>query len=73
MSTHLPSPARIVLLAASILMFAACGAATPTPTASASGDITAALTEFKIQLGAASAAAGPVTFSVKNDGTIVHE
>jgi uncharacterized cupredoxin-like copper-binding protein len=35
--------------------------------------VTAKLTEFKIELGATSAPAGPVTFELTNGGTVVHE
>jgi uncharacterized cupredoxin-like copper-binding protein len=54
-----------------VLALAACGstpAASVTPTT-----ITGTLTEYKIELSAASAPAGKVIFNVTNDGTIVHE
>jgi uncharacterized cupredoxin-like copper-binding protein len=63
-----------------LVVLAGCNtAATPSsaPSAAASagggGPVTAALSEFKIELGATSAPAGPVTFTVTNKGTTVHE
>lgn len=54
-----------------VLALAACGS---TPAASATPTtITGTLTEYRIQLSAASAPAGKVTFNVTNSGTIVHE
>ena len=45
-----------------------------TSTASGSGTpVSATETEYKIALGASTAAAGQVTFQIKNAGTIVHE
>lgn len=74
---------RLMRLGASLavlVVLAGCNtAATPSspPSAAASpaggGAVTAALSEFKIELGASSAAAGPVTFTVSNTGTTVHE
>jgi uncharacterized cupredoxin-like copper-binding protein len=47
------------------------------PAASSGGgggtSVTAKLTEFKIELGAATAPGGPVTFELTNSGTVVHE
>ncbi len=52
-----------------ILALAACST-----TESPSGTtLTGDLTEYQIALSATSAPAGPVTFNVKNSGTIVHE
>jgi uncharacterized cupredoxin-like copper-binding protein len=54
-----------------VVALAACGS---TPAASATPTtITGTLTEYKIQLSAASAPAGKVIFNVTNGGTIVHE
>jgi uncharacterized cupredoxin-like copper-binding protein len=52
---------------------AAPSAAPPAASAGAGTTVTAALTEFKIELGATSAPAGPVTFGLTNTGTTVHE
>jgi len=72
-----------VVLVASALVVAGCSAgASPSPAAPASQaaasgaagtSATAKLTEFKIELGAASAPAGPVTFALTNSGTVLHE
>ncbi len=71
------SGSRLAALAAAAALFAGCGsgAASAAPSA-AGGDgatVSAALSEFKIELGATSALAGPVTFSLTNKGTTVHE
>jgi uncharacterized cupredoxin-like copper-binding protein len=39
----------------------------------AAGTVTAALSQFKVELGAPSAPAGSVTFDVTNNGTVEHE
>ena len=53
---------------------AACGtASSPSPSTAPITTITGTLTEFKIELSATSAPAGPVIFNVTNAGTIVHE
>jgi len=61
--------------AASAGTSAASGAASAgTSTASgAAAAVTAKESEFKIELGASTAAAGPVTFQITNAGSIVHE
>lgn len=71
--------ARLVLPVALALVAAGCGGgtsssapATDAPSA-ASGTVTAGLSEFALELGATSAAAGSVTFVVTNDGEIEHE
>lgn len=57
-----------------ILVLAACSStASPSASTLTSTTITATLTEYKIELSASSAPAGPVTFNVTNGGTIVHE
>jgi uncharacterized cupredoxin-like copper-binding protein len=61
-----------------LLLVGCGGTATPSPSASqaSSGsgtEITAKLTEFKIDLGGTTAPAGPVTFVLTNSGTTVHE
>ena len=43
------------------------------PSAAAGGTVTAALSQFKVELGAATAPAGSVTFEVTNKGTVEHE
>ena len=69
------------------LLAVACGGGTATsapttapsvttstaPSAAASGTVTATLSQFKVELGAASAPAGSVTFEVTNGGTVEHE
>ena len=58
------------------LMFlaTACSAASSSVSASASStSITATLSEYQIELSAATAPAGPVTFTVQNAGTVIHE
>jgi uncharacterized cupredoxin-like copper-binding protein len=47
---------------------AACQASTPPPK-----DVSATLKEFSVGLSSAKAAAGSVTFTIKNDGTVPHE
>ncbi len=54
----------------------ASAASAPSAAAAASGTATsvdATESEFKIDLGATTAPAGPVTFHIKNGGTMVHE
>ena len=74
---------RAALVLPVVLALGACSTAgssadpsVPGGTSTAS-DSTAAIsateTEFKIDLGASTAAAGPVTFEIENAGTIVHE
>ncbi|HET9852890.1 MAG TPA: sulfocyanin-like copper-binding protein [Candidatus Limnocylindrales bacterium] len=66
------------------VLLAACGGSgtTPPPTAGgppatsgtgATGGITATESDFKIEVSAATAAAGPVTFHVTNSGAQTHE
>jgi len=74
---------RCVVLVAAALVVVGCGtgaspsAAAPASQAVASGaagtSVTAKLTEFKIELSATTAPAGPVTFELTNSGTVVHE
>ncbi len=70
----------VVLVAAAMLLVGCSSGATPSAVAPASQagsgggtSVTAALTEYKVDLGATSAPAGPVTFQLTNKGTIVHE
>jgi uncharacterized cupredoxin-like copper-binding protein len=71
----------VALVAPIVLLVSACSSAAsqsvaPSPPAAASGSgtsVTAKESEFKIELSATSAAAGPVTFSITNSGTVVHE
>jgi uncharacterized cupredoxin-like copper-binding protein len=72
--------ARIGSLAAVAVLAVACSSSSSSPAASSAGspaagatDVSAALSEFKIDLGANSAAAGSVSFDLKNDGTTTHE
>ncbi len=75
------------LMFGSALLIAACGGgattttgplvtspgSTTAATGAASGGIAATESDFKIELSAASAAAGPVTFNVTNSGAQTHE
>ena len=66
----------IAALAATAALAAGCGSGTATSAPSAAGGggtVSAALSEFKIELGATSAAAGPVTFNLSNTGATIHE
>jgi uncharacterized cupredoxin-like copper-binding protein len=77
---------RVLGLVPAALLAVACSSgaspsapppASTTPSTAAGGSagaaVTAKETEFKIELGAATAAAGSVTFQISNAGTIVHE
>jgi uncharacterized cupredoxin-like copper-binding protein len=73
---------RGVVAAAAAILLVGCSAAAPassSPAPSQGGavaagtPVTAALSEFKIELGGASTAAGPVTFQLTNKGAVVHE
>jgi uncharacterized cupredoxin-like copper-binding protein len=71
---------RIVVSAAVVSILVACtspGTPSAAPPAASPGGagaaITAGLSEFKIDLSAANAAAGPVTFALTNNGTTMHE
>lgn len=71
---------RIALVAAVASLIVGCTPAgspstapSAAPASAAGATVTAALSEFKIELSAASAPAGPVTFSLTNKGTTVHE
>jgi uncharacterized cupredoxin-like copper-binding protein len=75
----------LALVAGALLLVGCSSGASPSaaapasqPAASSGGggggtSVTAKLTEFKIELGAASAPGGPVTFELTNSGTVVHE
>jgi uncharacterized cupredoxin-like copper-binding protein len=76
----------LALVAGALLLIGCSSGASPSaaapasqPPASGGGgggggtSVTAKLTEFKIELGAASAPGGPVTFELTNSGTVVHE
>jgi uncharacterized cupredoxin-like copper-binding protein len=74
----------LALVAGALLLVGCSSGASPSaaapasqPPASSGGgggtSVTAKLTEFKIELGATSAPAGPVTFELTNSGTVVHE
>ena len=56
------------------LLALACSAGGPTPRPTgASGDITATVSEWRIDVSAPSAPAGRVVFNIANQGTTVHE
>jgi uncharacterized cupredoxin-like copper-binding protein len=74
----------LALVASALLLVGCSSGASPSaaapasqPPASGGGgggtSVTAKLTEFKIELGAATAPGGPVTFELTNSGTVVHE
>jgi uncharacterized cupredoxin-like copper-binding protein len=74
----------LALVAGALLLVGCSSGASPSaaapasqPPASSGGgggtSVTAKLTEFKIELGAANAPGGPVTFELTNSGTVVHE
>lgn len=78
--THAPIPAagRLVALASVALLLAGCsGTAASSPPAAASAHaptiVNTTLSEFKIDLSAPSAPAGPVSFNLNNGGTTLHE
>lgn len=70
---------RIGSLAVVAALAAACSSSSSSPVASAGSpatggtDVSAALSEFKIDLGATTAPAGSVSFDLKNNGTTTHE
>ena len=78
-----PVVTRGVAFVAVALLAAACssggassspaGAASQAASGSGGASVTAKLSEFKIELAAASAPAGSVTFALTNAGTVVHE
>jgi uncharacterized cupredoxin-like copper-binding protein len=55
-----------------MVLASACTGASPSPSAGGTA-ITATLKEYSIELSAASAPAGSVTFTVTNSGTMIHE
>jgi uncharacterized cupredoxin-like copper-binding protein len=55
-----------------MVLASACSGASPSPSAGGTA-ITATLKEYSIELSAATAPAGPVTFTVTNSGTMIHE
>src|SRR6188472_2785200 len=74
----------LLAMATALVVAAGCSAgSSPTPPSAASSPIagtspgatsvSAKLSEFKIELGATTAPAGPVTFAVTNGGTTLHE
>jgi uncharacterized cupredoxin-like copper-binding protein len=78
------SARRVAAVVPALLLVAACSTAAspsapsasvapPSAPAASGGSVTAKETEFKIDLGATSAAAGSVTFQITNGGTVVHE
>jgi uncharacterized cupredoxin-like copper-binding protein len=79
-----PLPRAAGLLAAAILVAACSGATTPPPTVGTNptsgssagtgvGAVNATESDFKIDLSASSAAAGPVSFHIQNSGAQAHE
>ena len=82
--TRFAWPSRAALILPVVLAVGACSTAGSSADASAAGGassaasgtsaaVSATETEFKIDLGASTAAAGPVTFEIENAGTVVHE
>ena len=68
------SPQTALGLVGLMLIATACSAASSSEASSASSTtITATLNEFSIELSATTAPAGPVTFTVTNSGTMIHE
>ncbi|MDL2336058.1 MAG: sulfocyanin-like copper-binding protein [Chloroflexota bacterium] len=61
-----------ILAVALIALACSAGGPTPQPTG-ASGDISAALSDWRIDMSAASAPAGRVVFNIANQSTTVHE
>ena len=59
---------RIVTLVATLAVTGCSASAAPPPAA-----VNATLTEFKVDTNSDKAASGSVTFTIKNDGTVVHE
>ncbi len=71
---------RIGSFAAVAALAVACSSSSSSPAAPSAGSpaaggthVSAALSEFKIDLGANTAQAGSVSFDLKNDGTTTHE
>ena len=64
------SHAVLIWITGLMLVASACSAASPSPATTA---ITATLKEYSIDISAATAPAGPVTFTVTNSGTMIHE
>jgi uncharacterized cupredoxin-like copper-binding protein len=56
------------VVVATVLSVAACAGSTPPPSA-----LSANLSEFKVGMTSAKAAAGTVTFTIKNTGAVMHE
>jgi uncharacterized cupredoxin-like copper-binding protein len=73
-----PTPAAPTPTAPSVASSApaasvAASVAAPSGGSASGNQVTAKESEFKIELGATSAAAGSVTFQINNAGTVVHE
>ena len=62
--------ALLVMTTASLLLLAACGAQPATTTG---GQVSVTLTDSGVTLAQTSVSGGPVTFKVKNSGTLLHE
>jgi uncharacterized cupredoxin-like copper-binding protein len=75
-------PLAVAALLSAMFVLVACssdsnttGGTTPSPTspAAADGTVSVLLSQWSVAPSTSSAPAGPVTFSVTNEGTIVHE
>ena len=64
--------AALTGLAGLMVLASACSGASPSPSAGGTA-ISATLKEYSIELSATTAPAGPVTFTVTNSGTMIHE
>jgi len=68
------TPRALAGLVGLMILATACSTASSSASASAPAtNITATLSEYSIELSAATAPAGPVTFTVNNAGTMIHE
>ncbi len=73
-----PSPRRLLSIGSILATLFVVGACTPagtsqTPPTGGTGEVAATLSEWKVDVSAASVPAGRVTFSVTNRGAIAHE
>ena len=65
--------ALFVMTTASLLLLAACGAQAAQPASTTGGQVSVTLTDSGVTLAQTSVNGGPVTFKVKNTGTLLHE
>ncbi len=77
MTAHSRQPRRLVAAGLALLAVVSAGCssagASPTPSSAANEQITAALSEWRIDLSATSAPAGKLIFAISNRGTAAHE